>query len=114
MKYLRPGFTGGIAVTIAMLLSAPAAFAGTYDLVIGETTLDASGTERPALAIKDSIPAPTLRFFEGEELTIDVINTLEADAPGRWAFHCHLMYHMATGMFREVVVEDDSEVTLVN
>ncbi|MDO8347558.1 MAG: copper resistance system multicopper oxidase [Rugosibacter sp.] len=27
-----------------------------------------------------------------------------ADAPGRWAWHCHLMLHMGTGMFREVVV----------
>lgn len=27
-----------------------------------------------------------------------------ADAPGRWAFHCHLLYHMESGMFREVVV----------
>jgi FtsP/CotA-like multicopper oxidase with cupredoxin domain len=25
-------------------------------------------------------------------------------APGRWAFHCHLTYHMAAGMFREVRV----------
>ena len=27
-----------------------------------------------------------------------------ADAEGRWAFHCHLLYHMAAGMFREVIV----------
>jgi len=27
-----------------------------------------------------------------------------ADTPGRWAFHCHLLYHMETGMFREVRV----------
>jgi CopA family copper-resistance protein len=27
-----------------------------------------------------------------------------ADAPGRWAWHCHLLYHMDAGMFREVVV----------
>jgi len=27
-----------------------------------------------------------------------------ADARGHWAFHCHLMYHMEAGMFREVVV----------
>lgn len=27
-----------------------------------------------------------------------------ADAPGRWAWHCHLMLHMHAGMFREVVV----------
>ena len=26
-----------------------------------------------------------------------------ADAPGRWAYHCHLLYHMP-GMFREVEV----------
>ena len=27
-----------------------------------------------------------------------------ADALGRWAWHCHLMFHMDAGMFREVVV----------
>jgi len=27
-----------------------------------------------------------------------------ADEPGRWAYHCHLLYHMETGMFREVRV----------
>jgi CopA family copper-resistance protein len=27
-----------------------------------------------------------------------------ADAPGHWAYHCHLLYHMMAGMFREVVV----------
>jgi len=29
---------------------------------------------------------------------------ISADTPGRWAFHCHLLYHMAAGMFRTVVV----------
>jgi CopA family copper-resistance protein len=29
-----------------------------------------------------------------------------ADALGRWAFHCHLLFHMETGMFREVRVEE--------
>ncbi|MFQ2681438.1 multicopper oxidase domain-containing protein, partial [Aeromonas caviae] len=27
-----------------------------------------------------------------------------ADAIGRWAWHCHIMFHMDAGMFREVVV----------
>jgi len=27
-----------------------------------------------------------------------------ADALGRWAWHCHLLYHMDSGMFRQVVV----------
>jgi FtsP/CotA-like multicopper oxidase with cupredoxin domain len=31
-----------------------------------------------------------------------------ADAPGRWAYHCHLLYHMEAGMFREVAVEGHS------
>ena len=29
---------------------------------------------------------------------------VNSDAPGRWAFHCHVLYHMEVGMFREVVV----------
>lgn len=29
---------------------------------------------------------------------------ITADAPGRWAFHCHLLLHMETGMFRIVEV----------
>jgi FtsP/CotA-like multicopper oxidase with cupredoxin domain len=32
-----------------------------------------------------------------------------ADALGRWAYHCHLLYHMEAGMFREVVVERAGE-----
>jgi FtsP/CotA-like multicopper oxidase with cupredoxin domain len=33
---------------------------------------------------------------------------VSANALGRWAFHCHLLYHMEAGMFREVVVEQGS------
>ncbi|WP_130930983.1 copper resistance system multicopper oxidase [Pseudomonas sp. Sample_24] len=29
-----------------------------------------------------------------------------ADALGRWAYHCHLLFHMEMGMFREVRVEE--------
>ncbi len=29
----------------------------------------------------------------------------EADNPGRWLFHCHNLYHMATGMMTEVVYD---------
>ena len=31
---------------------------------------------------------------------------VRADALGRWAYHCHLFYHMEAGMFREVRVEE--------
>ena len=33
-----------------------------------------------------------------------VTYAVNADNPGRWAFHCHMLYHMEAGMFREVVV----------
>ena len=29
---------------------------------------------------------------------------VHADTPGSWAYHCHLLYHMEAGMFREVKV----------
>ena len=31
---------------------------------------------------------------------------ITADAPGQWAFHCHLLFHMEAGMFRIVEVVD--------
>lgn len=33
---------------------------------------------------------------------------VRADALGRWAFHCHLLYHMEAGMMREVRIEEAS------
>ena len=35
----------------------------------------------------------------------------EVDAPGQWAFHCHLSYHAAAGMFRKIIVEGGPEST---
>ncbi|MET0378544.1 MAG: copper resistance system multicopper oxidase [Spongiibacteraceae bacterium] len=42
----------------------------------------------------------TLAVKPGEKLSYRVT----VDAPGAWAYHCHLMYHMELGMFRKVVV----------
>lgn len=38
-----------------------------------------------------------------------VYTETEVDAPGQWAFHCHLSYHADSGMFRKVVVEGGPE-----
>lgn len=35
----------------------------------------------------------------------------EVDAPGQWAFHCHLSYHAASGMFRKIIVEGGPETS---
>ncbi len=37
----------------------------------------------------------------------------EVDAPGAWAFHCHLAFHMDAGMMRKVVVEGGPETPVV-
>jgi FtsP/CotA-like multicopper oxidase with cupredoxin domain len=42
----------------------------------------------------------TINVKPGEKLSYLVT----ADTPGRWAYHCHLIYHMEAGMFRVVVV----------
>lgn len=34
-----------------------------------------------------------------------VVVEIPVDHRGRWALHCHILYHMATGMFREVEVK---------
>lgn len=40
----------------------------------------------------------------GQTLEVDV----PVDARGEWVFHCHLIYHMASGMFRKIVIEDET------
>ena len=44
----------------------------------------------------------TINVKPAERLSVDIT----VDAPGNWAFHCHLMYHMKAGMFRVVSVTD--------
>jgi CopA family copper-resistance protein len=46
----------------------------------------------------------TIIVQPGKRLAYEVT----ADALGRWAYHCHLLYHMEAGMFREVHVERTS------
>ena len=47
----------------------------------------------------------TITVQPGQRLAYGVT----ADALGRWAYHCHLLYHMEAGMFREVHVERPSK-----
>lgn len=42
----------------------------------------------------------TVNVLPGGSATFDVT----ADAPGDWAFHCHMLYHMHAGMFRVVSI----------
>lgn len=42
----------------------------------------------------------TINVKPAERVSVDIT----VDAPGRWAMHCHILYHMDTGMFRVVEV----------
>jgi FtsP/CotA-like multicopper oxidase with cupredoxin domain len=42
----------------------------------------------------------TVNVKPAERLSVEIT----VDALGKWAFHCHLVYHMEMGMFRIVAV----------
>lgn len=44
-------------------------------------------------AVRDTVLVPPMG---------SVTIAFDADNPGRWAFHCHNLYHMMTGMMTEV------------
>ena len=48
----------------------------------------------------------TVNVQPGGKVTFD----LTADAPGDWAFHCHLLYHMHAGMMQVVTVRAAEDV----
>jgi len=50
----------------------------------------------------------TVNVKPGERISL----LITADAPGRWAFHCHVMYHMAVGMFRVVEVSGPETMSM--
>ena len=55
-----------------------------FDLRMGETPVNITGTPRTALTINGSLPAPTLRWREGDTVTLRVANTLDEDASIHW------------------------------
>ena len=55
-----------------------------FDLTIGETLMNFTGSPRPALTVNGSLPAPTLRWREGDTVTLRVANTLGEDTSIHW------------------------------
>tara|TARA_R110000787_G_scaffold242075_3_gene348234 strand:+ start:19 stop:1662 length:1644 start_codon:yes stop_codon:yes gene_type:complete len=72
-----------VAALTSMVFAAGAS-AGTYDLTIGEKTINVTGKDRTAMAINGTVPGPVLRFKEGEELVINVSNRLDVDTSIHW------------------------------
>ena len=55
-----------------------------FDLTIGETPVNFTGTPRMATTINGSIPGPVLRWREGDTVTLRVTNRLPESASIHW------------------------------
>lgn len=55
-----------------------------FDLQIGETLMNFTGTPKVAFTINGSVPGPTLRWKEGDTVTLRVANLLDEDASIHW------------------------------
>ena len=55
-----------------------------FDLRIGETPINVTGAPRVAFTVNGSVPAPVLRWKEGDTVTLRVANTLNEDASIHW------------------------------
>ncbi|MEZ5894536.1 MAG: copper resistance system multicopper oxidase, partial [Parvularculaceae bacterium] len=66
-------------------LKRPAALTGpNFDLTIGHTKVAIDGRGSHAVTVNGSLPAPLLRFREGERVTMRVSNTLDEDTSLHW------------------------------
>ncbi len=72
------------AVAVVIWAAAAQAWAGEYELIIDEGQVSFTGQPRTAMAINGTIPGPTLRFREGEDVTIRVTNRLEVPTSIHW------------------------------
>jgi CopA family copper-resistance protein len=64
--------------------TAPVLRGNTFDLVIAESPVNFTGQPGVATTINGSLPAPTLRWREGEEVTIRVTNRLREATSIHW------------------------------
>lgn len=76
-------------LSLSLLLGALTPWAATaatveYHLTISERTVNFTGHPRRALAVNDSIPAPTLNFHEGDLARIYVTNALKVPTSIHW------------------------------
>ncbi|EPV3325325.1 TPA: copper resistance system multicopper oxidase, partial [Pseudomonas aeruginosa] len=55
-----------------------------FDLFIGETPVNLSGSPATAMTINGSLPGPTLRWREGDNVTLRVRNRLAEDTSIHW------------------------------
>jgi len=64
--------------------AAPILTGNVFDLVVAESVVNFTGKQTTATTINGSLPAPTLRWKEGEMVTINVTNKLREHTSIHW------------------------------
>lgn len=80
--WLKPARAGQVAATASG--TAPVLTGTEFDLTIAETPVNFTGRPRLATTINGSLPAPTLRWREGDTVTLRVTNRLQVDTSIHW------------------------------
>ncbi len=76
---------GAAAAAQPMPATGPAVLTGSeFDLRIGTSTANLTGRSRTALTINGSLPGPTLRWREGDTVTMRVANALAEETSIHW------------------------------
>ena len=86
-RHVMQGFAGAAFVLGAARWrpSSAAVLTGTqFDLTIDELPVNFTGAHRTAVAINGQVPGPTLRFREGDTVTIRVTNRLRESTALHW------------------------------
>ncbi len=74
----------GLAETLAPRLGPQTLRGSRFDLTYNPTPVNFTGKDRIATAINGSVPAPVLRWKEGDTVTLNVTNNLAEDTSIHW------------------------------
>jgi len=95
-RFLQTSLQGGLLLGLSSLLPAWARSASDgntglkpvtatkFDLSIGKFPVRIDGRAGEATGVNGTLPAPLIRFREGDEITLNVTNTLDEDTSVHW------------------------------
>ena len=69
---------------VVMALAVTPAMADIYNLDVAYKDVTITGNTVEKVAVNGTIPGPTLRFTDGEKVTINVTNHLDEDTSIHW------------------------------
>jgi CopA family copper-resistance protein len=75
---------GAAALGLSRASAMPVLSGNLFDLTVGPLPINITGRPRIATAVNGTVPAPTLRFREGEAVTLNVRNTLRESTSIHW------------------------------